>query len=233
MAFTEQEPLVVRKKSHRFYLWVNPNGSVEYRIDNEEKKYTAKAVADNMVAFKETHEMYIGDTVEFIDGIKLDELDFSQLKLEQNIAVKTHREKKDEMRELTLEGKSKKELLHMVDKWSKSIKSIKRGKVREKYAIHTFVIGRENFRMIERIRDGEQIINPDYKILTEYKKAGGIAVDMGEVIVWKYYFEEEEVSEEEPTAKKGKWKTARMLTFNEQICYEIIKRYGVFSDKTE
>lgn len=236
MALTEKTPLVVRKKTHKFFLWVAPNGNVEYRVNTEDRKYTAKALMDNKVIFKETLEMYMGDNVEFVDGISLNELDYTQLKAEQNLALKSQREKKDEMREFTLKNKSRQELLRMVDKWKKATKSIvyrdkDQSERMEKYTVHTFIIGRESFRMIERMRDGERIVNPDYKIFTEYPKAGGIAAVEGEILVWKYYYEQEEFSQIDPAYKQGKWETARRLTFNEQICYEIIERYGTFSKK--
>lgn len=235
MALSEKEPLIVKKKNHKFYLWVAPNGNVEYKVDGDNEKRIAKALTDGKVLFKETLELFVGDAVEFTDGIVLDELDYATLKAEQNLALKSHGEKKDEVRELSLENKNKKELLSMVDKWNKTtVKTMtrKRGQVKtkEKYVIHTFVIGRETFRMIERMRDGIRIINPDYKILTEYKKAGGIAVKKGDVLFWKYYFEEDKQSETDPSKRKGAWKIARRLSFNEQICYEIINRYGSFKE---
>lgn len=225
--YTENEPLIVRKDGHRFMVFVEENGNVSFQIDADEKKYTAKAVVDGKIIFRETHELFIGDNVEFIDGITLDDLDFTELKTEQNLAIKSHSEKKDELRELTLTDKNKKELLNMVDKWQKRTKTVRRGKERERYTTHTFTIGREHFRFTERLRDGEQLINPDYKILTELDKAGGVAVDMGEAIVWKFYYEESDTDTKE---KIGKWKVVRLLTFNEQICYEIIRRYGTFHD---
>lgn len=235
---TDKEPLVVKKKNHKFYLWLTDAGNIDYRIDQDPTVYTAKELIDNRVVFKESIELLIDDNVEFTDGIVLEDLDYTELKAAQNQILKKNLEKKDEFNEISIEGKSKKELLSMVDQWKKSNKVItktgeNKEKIKKKYTVHSFKIGRENYRMTEREIDGKQIINPDYKVMTDYKRAGGLAVKEGDVYFWQYYFESEEASEVDPTHKKGYWDISRRLSLNELICYLIIQRYGVYSKHPE
>lgn len=230
-----ETPLVVlKKKGHKFRFWVNSKGTVEFTLDGEEKRHTIRALSDNRVYLKEPIELFVEDDVILLEFIELDSFEYTTLKAEQNVIFASNKKAIDHVRELRVDNKDKKELLSMVDKWSKQTKKITvkkdKKKVKEKYTIHTFVIGRQSFRFAERIVNEEVVISPEYKIFMDYPRTGGYATKEGELMVWKFYFETDEPSEIDPAKKKGYWDTARKLTFNEEICCEIIKRYGTFKD---
>lgn len=231
---TDKEPLFVKKKNHKFYFWITDAGNIAYRVNQDATVYIAKELKENKVIFKENVEMLVDGNVEFVGGIVLNDLDFAELKAEQNRILNKNSDKKDELKEISIDGKSKKELIGMVDQWKKSNKILtevgeNKEKIKKKYTLHSFKIGRENYRLIEREINGEQIINPDYKVMTDYKMAGGIVVKEGDVYFWKYYFEKDEASEIDPIYKKGYWDISRRLSLNEIICYLIVKRYGVYA----
>ncbi|MBE5877249.1 MAG: hypothetical protein E7290_10235 [Lachnospiraceae bacterium] len=229
-----QPILVVKKGNHTFRFGVNVSGAVEYTLDDGDVNRISK-LDDGKVFFKESLELYINGAVENVDTIQLDELDYAILKSEQNTVMAKNDKSASNLKEFRVDNKTKKELMSMIDKWQKKTKvlttKVDKQKKKEKYTIHTFMIGREMFRMIEREREGTVIVNPDYKIFMDYERAGGLAAQEGELVVWKYYYEKDEQSEVDPSRKKGYWATARKMTFNEQICYEIIKRYGTFAAK--
>lgn len=233
------EPIVtVKHGNHRFRFYLVPtNGSVEFTVDGEPTKNKVKEIRDNRAYLKNTLELFIGDDIEFIDSIKFEDMDFATLKAEQNILLQSIKQQKDRVRDWTLENKTKKELFSMIDKYSKRVRTrkvIKGGvKTKEKYAIHSFKIGSENIRMIERIIDDKVIVNPDYKVRTDFKRAGGIGTKEGELMVWKYYYEKDEPSDIDPSHCKGFWETAREMRYSERICFEIIRRYGVFAKKND
>lgn len=233
------EPIVsVKHGSHKFRFFLVPtNGSIEFTVDGENTRNKVKEIRDNRAYFKTTLELFIGDDIEFVDSVKFNEMDYTNLKAQQNLLLLSIKQQKDRVRDWTLENKSKKELFSMVDKHSKRVRTrkiIKDGvKTKEKYAVHYFKVGSENIRMIERIIDNKVVVNPDYKVRTDFKHAGGIGTKEGELMVWKYYYEKDEPSEIDPTRNKGFWETAREMRYSEQICYEIIRRYGVFANATK
>lgn len=113
----------------------------------------------------------------------------------------------------------KKEVLKRVDKWSKKIKTVKKDGEKQKYAVHTFSIGANQYKFFERQIPGIGIVvNPNYKITPEIPAAGGIPFKSGDLIFWKYHFGEE----------RG-WEVVRQLTNNEKTCLEVICQYGHFS----
>lgn len=226
--------LIVKKGNHTFRFGINVSGAVEFTLDDGEITRVSK-LDDGKVFFKESLELYVNGAVENIDTMILDDLDYAILKTEQNTVMAKNDRSACNIKEFRVDNKSKKELMSMVDKWQKKTKvltqKVDKEKKKEKYTVHTFMIGREMFRMIEREREGKVIVNPDYKIFMDYERAGGLAAQEGELVVWKYYYEKDEPSEFDPSHKKGYWEMARKMTFNEQICYEIIKRYGTFAAK--
>lgn len=226
------EPIISEKYgSHKFRFYIIPtNATIEFTIDGDEKRYKARDVRDNMVYFKETLELFVMKDVEFIDYISLSDENYAILKAEQKSILARLKAERDKVREWDLGKKTRGELFLMIDRHickTKTRTVIKNGKkIKEKYVVHTFEIGSEKIRYIERKINGKRIINPDYKIRTDFPKAGGIGCKEGELLVWKYYYELNEPSEFNPTKKKGFWETARVMRYSEQICYEIINRYG-------
>jgi hypothetical protein len=228
---TQGSPVItVKRSTHHFRFFVDQNGTVTYSLDGEGIKTGVKEVSDGKVCFKETVELFTNNDVEYLSGLTLSELDFATLKGKQNEMMAAFREKNDTVKEWSLDHKDKKELLAMVDKWQKRTATRTRGSSpqasKEKYGIHTFTVGNEKIRMIERYIDGKTLVNPDYKIFPDYPKAGGIGAKEGELMVWKYYYEKDEPSEIDATKKKGFWEIAREMRYTERICFEIISRYG-------
>lgn len=224
----------VKLYNHRFVFSVSEKGNIEYTVGFDDKKYIAKELNDQgEVILKETVELFFENDVEFVDRVRLSDVDYATLKGEQNLILDKIRKSNDRVKDWSLEKKSKSELLHMVDKWQKKQKTTraKKKEDRIKYTSHIFMIGRERFAMTERLYQGELLVNPEYKVLTKFNKVGGVAVEEGDMVFWKYYFEGQEQSDVNPEAKKGNWDIARRLTYNEQICYEIIKRYGTYAEK--
>lgn len=231
------EPIItVKFSNHKFRFYLVPtNATIEFAVDGDDKKNKIKEIVNNRIYFKETLEIFIGNDVEFVDYVTLTDENFAILKSEQNILNAKLKAERDKVREWSLDKKTKKDLFSMIDKHTKKVKYckvIRNGeKQKEKYVIHNFTIGSEKIRYIERCVDGKVFVNPDYKVRTDFKRAGGIASKEGELLVWKYYYEMEEPSEIDPEKKKGFWETARVMRYSEQICYEIVMRYGEFSNK--
>lgn len=233
------EPIVTTKYgTHRFKFYLRPNNAeIEFTVDADyDTKYKVKNIIENKVFFKSTIELFINSNdIEFVDSIVLSDMDSAMLRCEQNSLLKKIREEKDRVKDWTIENKTKSELLKMVDKHTKKVRVrtvIRNGlKMKEKYCVHIFKIGNETIRMIERFHEDKRIINPDYKVLSEFKNVGGLAEREGELMVWKYYYEVDKPSEFDSSRKKGFWETARPMRYSEQICYEIINRYGIFASK--
>ena len=229
--------IIVSYKKHRFKFYFTPeNSTIEFSIDSEKKRYKVREIIDNRIYFKETIEIFVGyNDVEFVDYLELNDEEYSSLKEEQNIISAKIEQELETGEKRYVENMSKEDLLSMVDKHTrkvKKMKTIRDGKKQtEKYVIHNFSIGAANICLIERNIDGKVLINPDYKIRSNYDKVGGVAAKDGDVYVWKYYFETKEPSDVNPEKKKGYWKTARVMRYSEQICCEIISRYGELANK--
>ncbi len=222
--------------THRFKFYLKPNnGEIEFTVDGYEEKNKVKDFKGNKIIFANTIELFINKhDVEFVESVTLSDADATLLKSERNILCDKIRKEKDKVKDWSIETKSKKQLMDMVDNHKKYMKKrtvVKNGvKEKDRYCVHVFRIGNETIRMIERICDGKVIINPDYKILSEFPTVGGLPEKEGELMVWKYYYELDEPSVIDGSRRKGFWETARPLRYSEQICYEIIKRYGMFHD---
>lgn len=232
------QPIVTAKYgTHRFKFYLRPNNAeIEFTVDGYDEKNKIKEIQGNKVIFKETIELFVNNNdIEFVDGVTLSEIDSVLLKSERNLLSEKIRKEKDRVRDWSIENKTKKELLSMVDKHTKKVRNrnVIRGglKMKEKYCTHIFRVGNETIRMVERFFNDKRYINPDYKVLGEFPTVGGLAEKEGELMVWKYYYELDEPSKIDSTKKRGFWETARPMRYSEQICYEIINRYGVFASK--
>lgn len=132
--------------------------------------------------------------------------------LEEN----SNQEKSEEYWQRLWEGR--KTAIKRVDEWKRSIRSYReKDKKGQKYCVHTFRIGNNKYRFVERQIAGKGVvINPDYKILDDMTRVGGVPKQYGELMFWDYYFED-----------KG-WQRVRVLTYNEGICLDIIQHFGFF-----
>ena len=232
----EEAIISVKMGNHKFRFYLVPsNGAIEFTVDGEEKRNKVKEIKDNKIIFKETIELFIDNDMMFLDNVSVSDEDFAILKSEQNVINARIRKEKDKVKDWSLDKKTKHELMRMIDNHTKKVKRrkiVKDGvKQKEKYVIHNFRIGSENIRYIERCINGKVIINPDYKVRPDFERAGGIATKEGELLVWKYYYEKDEPSSFDSSRKKGFWETAREMRYSEKICFEIVSRYGEFSDK--
>ena len=106
-----------------------------------------------------------------------------------------------------------------VDEWKRTVRSYReKAKKGQKYCVHTFRIGNNKYRFVERQIPGTGIVvNPDYKILDDMPRVGGVPKKYGELMFWDYLFED-----------KG-WQRVRVLTHNEEVCLDIIQNYGFFT----
>lgn len=107
----------------------------------------------------------------------------------------------------------------LVDSWKRSVRSYKdKEKKGQKYCVHNIRIGNNKYRFVERQIPGKGIVvNPDYKILDDMPRVGGVPRQYGELMFWDYLFDD-----------KG-WQRVRVLTYNERICLDIIRQYGYFA----
>ena len=112
--------------------------------------------------------------------------------------------------------KEKRELLSQVDNWKiTEHNNSDEGGETKLYKYH-FLIAGEKLTFIERnVFDFGVVINPDYEISPGI--SGGLALKKEGIMQWHTF-----------TRDKG-WVPVRPLTNQEQICLEIIKKYGKFS----
>lgn len=205
----------VREYGHTFTLAIVDSGKVEYRIDNGET-FTAKKLKDGKVYFVKKQEIVAKDELLTIDGLDLSESDFAILKEAQDAILAKKQEQF--LRKFTDEPK---EVSQRVDSWKRKIIICKdENKVKQKCYLHTFRIGNNKYKFVERSIPGVGVVvNPDYKVSEDVPFVGGIAKQHGELIFWEYLYPD-----------KG-WERVRTLTNNEIICLDIIRKYGFYADR--
>ncbi len=210
---TKVNELTIRKYGQSFTFAVLDNGRVEYRIGNG-KWFSVKSLENGKAVFVKKQEIVYKAELLTIDSLELDEEDFSTLYNEQR-RILDEKEKKNVRHKPVSD-----DVLQKVDKWVRKVKVLKDGK-KTPVCIHDFSIGNDKYRFVERYIEGRGlIVNPDYLISEGLPTVGGIPKQYGELMFWDYLFD-------------NQWKRVRTMTFNEQICYEIIKKYGYFAMKAK
>lgn len=209
---TKVSEVTVRKYGQPFTFVVLDNGRVEYRIGNG-KWFSVKSLENGKAIFVKKQEVVYKSELITIDALELDEDDFTDLYNEQR-RIFDEKEKKNVRNKPVLD-----DVLQKVDKWNRKVKILKDGK-KTPVCFHDFRIGNDRYRFVERFVEGRGlIVNPDYLISAELPTVGGVPKQYGELMFWDYLFPDEG------------WKRVRTLSFNEQICFEIIKKYGYFAMK--
>lgn len=217
--------IIVIKHGHAFKILVLRSGKVECSIDNG-KPFAVKEINDGKLTFFKKQEIAVhGDLVE-IDSLKLSDEDFAAvMEAKEAVTVKKQESptpKKPAVKAPKLATGPSKNITG-VDAWKHRICTYKdKNGVKQKYCEHSFRIGNNKYRFLERIvPDVGVIINPDYKVSDETPDVGGIPKQYGELIFWDYLFPD------------TGWQRTRPLTNNELICLDIIKKHGVFASKNE
>lgn len=202
-----------KSDSHRFNVWLTESGRIEYTIDGGEV-FHAKKLENRKLIFIKPQEVIKKNELFTIHYVEVPEAIYAELAQAQaNILV----------------GKEEKNLAHgfgadkitasKVDSWKKKLYKTKDNKTNKKtvYCVHDFQIGNNKYRFVERKIEGVGIvINPDYKISEELPNVGGVPKQYGELMFWDYFFQD------------TGWKRVREMTYNEVICYTLIKKYGHF-----
>ena len=206
--------ITVKKYGQLFTFAVLDNGRIEYRIGNG-KWFTAKGLKDGTVYFIKKQEVVFKSELLTLDSLELEQEDYSKLEREQR-RILDEKEKKTIRQKPVLD-----DALLKVDKWNRKVKLVKdNNNQKVTVCVHDFRIGNDKYRFIERFFDGKGlIINPDYQISSDVPNVGGVPKQYGELMFWDYLFPD------------TGWQRVRTLTFNEQICLEIIKKYGYFAMK--
>ena len=206
--------ITVKKYGQLFTFAVLDNGRVEYRIGNG-KWFTAKTLENGTVYFIKKQEIVFKSELLTLDSLELDEEDYSKLAREYN-RILDEKAKKTVRQKPVLD-----DALQKVDKWNRRVRLVKDNNNQKiTVCVHDFRIGNDKYRFVERFVDGRGlIINPDYQISNEVPNVGGVPKQYGELMFWDYHFPD------------TGWKRVRTMTFNEQICLEIIKKYGYFAMK--
>lgn len=150
-------------------------------------------------------------TPEEYDGYILENEKREKVIQEKEVEQQQKREEKKAQFE-----KEKRELLSQVDDWTITEHNISDEGGKTKLYKHRFLIGEKPLSFIERnVFDFGVVINPDYEISPGI--SGGLALKKDGILQWHTF-----------TRDKG-WVPVRSLTDQEQICWEIIKKYGKFA----
>ena len=206
--------ITVKEYGQPFTFAVIDSGRVEYRIGNG-KWFTAKSLENGKVFFIKKQEIIYKSELLVIDSLELNEEDFAKLYKEQK-RILDEKAKKSVRRKPVLD-----DALQKVDKWNRKVQQIKdNNDTKTTVCVHDFRIGNDKYRFVERFVEGKGlIVNPDYFIAEGLPNVGGVPKQYGELMFWDYHFPD------------TGWQRVRTMTFNEQICLEIIKKYGYFAMK--
>ena len=144
--------------------------------------------------------------------LKYYNMEIERTRVEEEEKRKRKEEKEAEKRKAE---KERDELIAKVDNWEIKERTIFDEGGRTKEYTHIFRIGNETLAFTERnVFDFGVVINPDY-VITDNKK-GGLAMKDDDGITQWYEFNDG-------------WYPVRPLTENEEICYDIVAKYGKFS----
>lgn len=223
--------ITIHKLGHVFDAFVREDGSVSCAIDGE--SVAVDYMADGKIQFADKEKLIVNGEEVGIGWLSLSEEDFAALKEAQKhfakpeVLAETGTAEAPDSRKTCGEDdeywkllfEKRKAAMKRVDSWSRKICSYKeKEKKGQKYCVHSFRIGNNKYRFVERNIDGVGVvINPDYKIHEGMTNVGGVPKQHGELWFWDYYFE-----------GKG-WERVRVLTYNEGICLDIILNYGFFA----
>lgn len=208
--------LSVKKHGHIFTVTVLDSGRIECCIDNG-GSFSVKQLKDGAVYFINGQELVVRGELMEINSLVLDEVDFVELKEAQD-AVLLKKQEESMRAAKELRKVDEKDVLSCVDEWKHKVCTYKdKNNVKQKYCVHSFRIGNNKYRFLERdIAGAGVIINPDYKVSDELPDVGGVPKQYGELMFWDYCFEDG-------------WRRVRALSYNELICLEVVRKYGYFT----